>query len=213
MQAALGGRSKRLEKQSLRRGRCVPTGSRRWHGREKYQHSENRKSQLQSQTSSSSLAQRVHVTPCNPAQSKGKPERSRFSEVLMTFGNRFVAARCGNMAASVARSTGPPPARFARSLTMNRIAVLTSARVLSRARLGRRRRSLRAGGFDDGYRPSNPATHFFAIAMQAAGTRKLMSPDQDRSGFTHKISGKSEDGGARRMVGEEGLEPSKPYGG
>jgi hypothetical protein len=56
------------------------------------------------------LAQRIHVTPCNPAQSKGKPEQSRFSEVLMTFGNRFVAERCGNMAATAARTTGPPGA-------------------------------------------------------------------------------------------------------
>lgn len=108
IQAASGGASKRLEKQALKRGRCVPTDSRRWHGREKYQHSKNRKSQSQSRTSSSSLAQQIHVTPCNPAQSKGKPEQSRFSEVLMTFGNRFVAERCGNVAARVARTTEPP---------------------------------------------------------------------------------------------------------
>lgn len=92
-----------VRKERLRRGRYGPTGSRRWHGRGKYQHSENRKSQLQSRTSSSSLAQPPHVTACNPAQSKGKPESSRFSEVLMIFGNRFMAGRCAKEAIAMAR--------------------------------------------------------------------------------------------------------------
>jgi hypothetical protein len=35
----------------------------------------------------------------------------------MTFGNRFVAERCGNVAARVARTTEPPGAPFAVNLT------------------------------------------------------------------------------------------------
>lgn len=53
----------------------------------------------------------------------------------------------------------------------------------------------------------NPAAHFFQTPMRAAGTRKLMPPGQERL----RVGTKSHEN--LRMVGEEGLEPSKPYGG
>lgn len=83
----------------------------------------------------------------------------------MTFGNRFVAERCGNMAARVARTTGPPgaPSPLHRCEPDHGP---TGGRVLIKGPPSTAKEVFENRGYDGGHGPQQPEAHFFETARR-----------------------------------------------